>query len=71
MAGPSVLLKCSSCGWKNARQASSKTVKPCAKCGGQMIFAAPASKDEQEKIILLVAGGILFMLVFGVLFGNY
>ncbi len=71
MPGPSVLMKCSTCGWTNSRQASSKSMKPCAKCGGHMVFATPASNDEQEKIVLLVVGGILFMLVFGVMFGNY
>ena len=61
MAGQSVLLKCSRCGWKNSRQASSKSMKPCAKCGGHMVFASPLKKEEEEIIILVVAGAILLM----------
>ena len=67
MPGSSMLLKCSSCGWKNSRQASSKTMKPCAKCGGHMIFASPPSKEEEEKMVFLVVGAILFMFVVAVL----
>ena len=66
MAGHSMHLKCSRCGWKNSRQASSKSIKPCAKCGGQMIFASPLNKEEQEKMTLVVVGAILFMLVVGI-----
>ena len=78
MAGQSVLLKCSRCGWKNSRQASSKSMKPCAKCGGHMVFASPLKKEEEEIIILVVVGAILLMLLVtiflvasGITFGKY
>jgi hypothetical protein len=53
-------------------------MKPCAKCGGHMIFASPSSKEEGEKIVFVIVGAILFMLVVvifmtasGVKFGKY
>ena len=79
LPGQLMQLKCYSCGWKNSRQASSGSMKTCAKCGGHMIFASPPSKEEGEKIVfVVVVGAILFMLIVvvfmtasGVKFGRY
>lgn len=67
MAKTSYLMVCSKCGWKNSRQASTKGVKLCAKCGGHMIFPRTLSGDADTSLsIWIIVGGILFMGVVGV-----